>query len=80
MTVIKASLKTRNVVDISMFLSRVTPTNIFQFTRSQNGFTESDLALKTHQTIWSEMTVKAHFIDSGFVDFSMFISRVTLTI
>ena len=33
----------------SMFFSRVTPTNIAQFTRSLNSIVESNLALKTYK-------------------------------
>ena len=46
----KAFLKTQDFVDFFAFLSCVTPTNNTGFTRSLDGFIDSDVALKTYQT------------------------------
>ena len=90
----KAFLKTQDFVDFFAFLSCVTPTNITGFTRSLDGFIDSDVALKTYQIeielvtkdpelcdpeIWTEITIKAFFKLGILRICQCFLSRVTPT-
>ena len=77
------------------FISCVTPTNITGFTRSLDGFIDSDVALKTYQTEiklvrkdpaelcipekWTKITIKAFFKLGILRICQCFLSRVTPT-
>ena len=80
--------------NFSMFLSCVTPTNNTGFTRSLDGFIDSDVALKTYQIeielvtkdselcvpeIWTKITIKAFFKLGILRICQCFLSRVTPT-